>query len=88
MTTIEQPIPAKPNTLTFQGYGPLAKEKTVMVGKISAFEPIDYNGLGGTKIWMDGGVSINVGNTVCEVMKMLEAAHANPLLANQTGSES
>lgn len=64
------------NIVTFRGYGVGGHDVSIAVSRITHWERIDYNGRTGTCIYLDTGVSINVGPDPWSVEKSLRAVYA------------
>ncbi len=60
--------------ITFKRYNPGAQDKTIVVERITHWEMIDYNGNYGTRIYLDTGVEIHVGEWPQDVEKKINAA--------------
>lgn len=61
----------------FNRYNPGAADKIVIVERILYWEQIDYNGNYGTKIYLDTGLEIHVGEWPTEVENKIKTALAS-----------
>lgn len=60
-------------TFNFSPYGPGYNSSTVVVlNRITHFESISFNGIRGTEIHLDTGVTIRTGMNSCDVQKIVE----------------
>lgn len=60
-------------TYSFSPYGPSYNSSTVVVlERITHFEGISFNGICGTEIHLDTGVTIRTGMNLCDVQKIVE----------------
>ncbi|HBO22802.1 hypothetical protein [Providencia sp.] len=60
-------------TYSFAPYGPGYNSSTVVVlGRITHFEGISFNGIRGTEIHLDTGITIRTGMNLCDVQKIVE----------------
>lgn len=66
-------------THTFLGYGINAPNVTVVIGRITHWFQIDYNGRWGTEIVLDTGKSIRVDHYPSEVEKIVLASKEKSL---------
>lgn len=62
--------------ITFKRYSPGAADKTIIAERVTHWEQIDYNGNYGTRIYLDTGVEIHVGEWPHDVEKRLKEALA------------
>ena len=62
--------------VTFKRYSPGAEDKTIVAARITHWEQIDYNGNYGTRIHLDTGKEVHVGDWPHEVEKKVRAALA------------
>ena len=60
----------------FNRYNPGAEDKYVMVDRIVHWERIDYNGVYGTKLFLDTGKELHVGEWPEDVAKKIASAKA------------
>ncbi|CAN5435358.1 hypothetical protein BH10PSE18_BH10PSE18_18670 [soil metagenome] len=60
--------------ITFKGYGVGSSEVTIAVARVTHLHRIDYNGNGGTAIYLDTGKVVNVEEYESDVRRKLEAA--------------
>lgn len=60
--------------ITFKRYNPGGSDPTVIVERITHWEQIDYNGNYGTRIYLDTGKELNVGEWPRDVENKLKAA--------------
>lgn len=53
--------------IKFKPYGVGSSDKTIIAEKILFWEQIDYNGNYGTRIYLDGGAEVSVGEWPIDV---------------------